>query len=76
AYDFINGLLAHTSSPAILEALGYAHANDVALSEIPADALKAAFVDPVTTTLFAQTPVSSEFRTKMIEEFELIKTGF
>jgi len=76
AYDFINSVLAHTSAPAILEALGYAHANDAALKEIPADALAAAFVDPVTTTLFAQTPVSAEFRTKMIEEFELIKTGF
>jgi len=76
AYDFINSLLAHGSAQAILDNLGYAHANDAALKQIPAEALKTAFVDPVTTTLFAQTPVSSEFRTRMIEEFELIKTGF
>ncbi len=69
-------MLAHGSAQAILDNLGYAHANDAALKQIPAEALKTAFVDPVTTTLFAQTPVSSEFRTRMIEEFELIKTGF
>ncbi|MBT9244090.1 extracellular solute-binding protein [Gemmobacter fulvus] len=76
AYDFINSLLAHSSAPALLEALGYAHANDAAMKEMPVDTLAASFVDPVTTTLFAQTPVSQEFRTRMIEEFEAIKAGF
>jgi spermidine/putrescine transport system substrate-binding protein len=76
AYDFINSLLAPTSAPAVLEALGYAHSNDAAMTMIPTEALTAAFVDPVTTTLLAQTPVSGEFRERMISEFELIKSGF
>jgi spermidine/putrescine transport system substrate-binding protein len=76
AYDFMNSLLAHGSAKALLEELGYAHSNTAAMAQITEEELKAAFVDPVTTTLFAQTPVSAEFREKMINEFELIKSGF
>lgn len=76
AYDFINSVLAHGSARTLLEELGYAHSNTAAMAEISVDELKAAFVDPVTTTLLAQTPVSPEFREKMIQEFENIKAGF
>lgn len=76
AYDFMNSFLDHGSAKAILEAIGYAISNDAALKEIPAEELKAAFVDPVEGPMLAQTPVSSEFRAKMIEEFENIKAGF
>jgi spermidine/putrescine transport system substrate-binding protein len=76
AYDHINSLLAHSSAQPLLDAIGYALANDAAMAEIPADAQKAAYVDPVTTALFVQTPPSSELRDRMIEEFELIKSGF
>jgi spermidine/putrescine transport system substrate-binding protein len=76
AYDFMNSLLAHGSAKALLDELGYAHSNNAAMAEITEDELKAAFVDPVSTTLLAQTPVSAEFREKMINEFELIKSGF
>jgi len=75
-YDFINSILAPASAGALLAELGYAHANDAALSTIPAADLAASFVDPVTTTMFSQTPVSADFRKKMIEEFEAIKAGF
>lgn len=76
AYDFINSLLAPTSAQPLLDVLGYALANDAAMKTVPEDALKAAYVDPVTTTLLPQTPVPTEFRTRMIEEFEAIKAGF
>lgn len=76
AYDFINSILAHGSAKGLLEELGYAHANNAAMAEISADELKAAFVDPIDTTLLAQTPVTADFREKMINEFELIKSGF
>ena len=76
AYDFINALLAPTSAVALMDGLGYALSNDVAMKSVPEDAQKAAYIDPVATTLFAQTPVPTEFRTKMIEEFEAIKAGF
>jgi spermidine/putrescine transport system substrate-binding protein len=75
-YDLINSLLAHSSAQPLLDAIGYALANDAAMAEIPAETLKAAFVDPISTTLFAQTPPTPELREKMIEEFELIKSGF
>ena len=76
AYDFINSLLAPTSAKGLLDELGYAHANDAAIATVPVEELKAAFVDPVTTTLLAQNPIDQSFRDKMIEEFELIKAGF
>ncbi|WGV16527.1 ABC transporter substrate-binding protein [Fuscovulum ytuae] len=76
AYDFINSMLAHGSAQTFLEELGYAHANNAAMADIPLEAQQAAFVDPITTTLLAQTPVTSEFREKMIQEFENIKAGF
>ena len=76
AYDNINSLLAHSSAQPLLDAIGYALANDAAMAEIPAEALQAAYVDPVTTPLFVQSPPTTELRDRMIEEFELIKSGF
>ncbi|MEY4695872.1 MAG: hypothetical protein RIT14_300 [Pseudomonadota bacterium] len=76
AYDFINSVLSHGSAQALLDSLGYAHSNTAAMAEVSAEQLKAAYVDPVDGTLLAQTPVSPEFREKMIQEFENIKAGF
>ncbi|PLL11665.1 polyamine ABC transporter substrate-binding protein [Tabrizicola sp. TH137] len=76
AYDFINSMLAHGSAQTFLDELGYAHANNAAMANIPEDAQKAAFIDPVTTTLLAQTPVTAEARERKIQEFENIKAGF
>ena len=38
--------------------------------------LKAADVDPITTTLLAQTPLDPALRDRMVTEFEQIKSGF
>lgn len=76
AYDFINSVLSHASANFFLEELGYAHSNSAAMAEISAETLKAAYVDEVTGTLLPQTPVTAEFREKMIQEFENIKAGF
>jgi len=75
-YDHINSLLAHTSAQPLLDAIGYASANDAAMATMPPEELAAAFVDPVTTALFVQSPPTTELRDRMIEEFELIKSGF
>lgn len=75
-YDHINSLLAHTSAQPLLDAIGYALANDAAMATISPEAMKAAFIDPVTTTLFVQSPPSADIRDRMIEEFEMIKSGF
>ncbi len=46
------------------------------MATIPPEALADAYVDPVTTTLFVQSPPPGDLRQRMIEEFELIKAGF
>ena len=76
AYDLMNSLLAPSSAQPLLDAIGYSLSNDAAMAQISPDALKAAYVDPVTTPLFVQSPPTTELRDKMIEEFELIKSGF
>lgn len=76
AYDFANSLLAPSSAPVLLRDFGYASANDAGMATIPVDELKAADVDPVTSTLLAQTPLPAGMREKMLEEFEAIKAGF
>jgi len=76
AYDFINAWLDHGSARGLLDNFGYAHSNDVAMSAIPAEDLVAADVNPIDTTLLAQTPIDHTLRERMLAEFELIKTGF
>ncbi|WP_395006439.1 extracellular solute-binding protein [Cypionkella sp.] len=76
AYDFINAWLEHDSAKALLANFGYASANDAALKDIPMEDLKAGDVDPISTTLLAQVPIDPSFRDKMVQEFELIKSGF
>lgn len=76
AYDLMNSLLAPSSAEPLLDAIGYALSNDAAMAQIPEERLKAAFVDPITTPLFVQDPPSTEMRDRMIEEFEMIKSGF
>jgi spermidine/putrescine transport system substrate-binding protein len=75
-YDFVNSLLSDEGAAAIVDAIGYSTSNKVAMSHLPQDMLKAAYLDPVDTTLFMQAPTTQEFRDRMIEEFELIKSGF
>lgn len=76
AYDFVNSILAHSSAQVFLDNFGYAHANDAAMATIPAEALVAADVNPVEGTLLSQTPIDHAMRDRMLEEFELIKSGF
>jgi spermidine/putrescine transport system substrate-binding protein len=75
-YDFINAMLAQTSSPALVDALGYAHSNDAGMATLTAETLADAHLSPVSAPLFMQAPTSTELREKMIAEFELIKSGF
>lgn len=75
-YDFVNSFLRHESAPVILRDYGYAHTNDAAMAEIPAEQLVAGDVNPIDTTLLAQTPIPSELRDRMLTEFESIKAGF
>ncbi|MCA3510339.1 MAG: extracellular solute-binding protein, partial [Rhodobacter sp.] len=76
AYDFVNAWLAHGTAKVLLDTVGYAHANDAAMAGITIEELKAGEVDPVSTTVLAQTPLDGALRARMLEEFELIKSGF
>lgn len=76
AYDFINAWLDHGSAKGLLDNFGYASTNDVSMKEIPMEELVAADVNPIDTTLLAQTPIDNKMRDRMLEEFEKIKAGF
>ncbi|MEO8243834.1 MAG: extracellular solute-binding protein [bacterium] len=76
AYDFINAWLDHGSAKGLLEDFGYAATETVSMSQIDPAELKAADVDPISTTLLAQTPLDPALRDRMVQEFEQIKSGF
>lgn len=76
AYDFINAWLDHGSAQGLLAGFGYAHANDAAMAAITPEELVAADVNPIESTLLAQTPIDPTIRDRMVEEFEKIKAGF
>lgn len=76
AYDYINAFLAPASAKQLLENVGYASSNVAGMAEISADELKDNFMDPIDTTLLAQTPLDQGLRDRMLQEFENIKAGF
>jgi spermidine/putrescine transport system substrate-binding protein len=76
AYDFINAWLEHRSAKGLLEHFGYTSTNDAAMAEISIEELTAADVNPIEGTLLSQTPIDQDMRNRMLEEFELIKSGF
>ena len=76
AYDFINAWLDHGSAKGLLDNFGYAATETEGMKLIDPAALKAADVDPITTTLLAQTPLDPALRDRMVAEFEQIKSGF
>jgi spermidine/putrescine transport system substrate-binding protein len=76
AYDFINAWLDHGSAKGLLDTVGYAATGTKALATIDPAVLKAASVDPISTTILAQTPIDPALRERMVTEFEQIKSGF
>lgn len=76
AYDFINSWLDDGSAKGLMDGFGYAATSPRALATIPEEELIAADVNPIDTTLLAQTPIDNAMRDRMLEEFEKIKSGF
>ena len=76
AYDFINAWLSPAAAKVVLSDFGYSHSNMAAMKDIPPADLVAAEVNPIDTTLLYQTPLPVAMRDRMLEEFELIKSGF
>jgi spermidine/putrescine transport system substrate-binding protein len=75
-YDYVNAFISHEAAQVMLDTFGYAHANDAALATIAPEALVAADVNQIDGTLLPQVPIATEMRDRMLEEFELIKSGF
>ena len=77
-YDFVNSVLSDAGTAAVVDAIGYAVSNDAAMAKLTPETIKTAYLDPLPegAILFMQSPTSPELRAKMLEEFELIKTGF
>ena len=75
-YDFVNSMLSDEGAAAIVDAIGYGISNKAAMAKISPETLAAAYLDPVTTPIFMQSPTTPELRARMIEEFEQIKAGF
>ena len=75
AYDFINAMLASSSTRPLLDA-GYGHSNAAAMSEIDAGELAAVGLGDIAAPVLAQLPVDPAMRERMNETFERIKAGF
>ncbi len=75
-YDWVNSMFAPTSAAPIVEAIGYANVNPAAMATISEEDQKAAYIDRIDSTLFLQTPMDPALRNRLLEEFELIKSGF
>jgi spermidine/putrescine transport system substrate-binding protein len=75
-YDWVNSMYAPTSAAPIVEAIGYGNVNPAAMATISSEDQAAAYIDRVETTIFLQTPMDPAVRTRLLEEFELIKSGF
>ncbi|WP_045391263.1 PotD/PotF family extracellular solute-binding protein [Falsirhodobacter sp. alg1] len=76
AYDFMNAWLEPQSAQVLVDNIGYAHTNDEGMAMVSDEDLKAAYLDPVDTTLLAQTPIDNRMRDRMVQTFEEIKAGF
>ncbi len=76
AYDYINAMLSEASAIPLVEN-GFGTANKAALtSQISAEDLVAAGLEPIEAPVLAQLPISQELRERHSEAFELIKAGF
>jgi len=76
AYDFVNSWLRTDAAPALLDAIGYGHANTVAMAAMDQAAVEAAGLGPINAPTLAQTPNDDALREKQLAEFEKIKSGF
>jgi len=75
-YDFVNSWLRPEAGPALVDAIGYGHANTTAMDLVDAETLTTAGLTEISAPILAQTPNSAAQREKQLAEFEKIKAGF
>lgn len=76
AYDFVNSWLRPDAAPALIEAIGYGHANVKAMAAMDQTVLDDAGLGAITVPTLAQTPNDTALRQRQLDEFEKIKAGF
>lgn len=76
AYDFINAWLEPRVTEYIVEAWGYGHSNATAMRGIDAELLEEVGLGQVSAPVLPQVPLDVQFRSRLVEEFEMIKSGF
>ena len=74
-YDYLNAFLDPSSTDALLES-GYGQANGTAMAGVDQQMLVDGGIGPVSVPVFAQLPLSVEWRQRHSDEFEKIKAGF
>ena len=74
-YDFVNAMLAPTSTTALLDA-GYGQSNAVAMADKGEEALVASGLGQISAPVLAQLPMDGRLREMQAAEFEKIKAGF
>ncbi|MBV0912267.1 type 2 periplasmic-binding domain-containing protein [Anianabacter salinae] len=75
AYDYLNAMLAPSSTVPLLEA-GYGHSNAAAMADQGEEMLTSVGLGQIDAPVLAQLPMNAELREKMVSEFEKIKAGF
>lgn len=75
AYDYVNAMLAPSSTVALLDA-GYGQSNAVAMEGQGEEALVASGLGAIEAPILAQLPMDGTLRERQGEEFERIKAGF
>lgn len=75
AYDFVNAMLAPSSTTALLDA-GYGQSNAPAMADKGEDALVASGLGAINVPVLAQLPMDGRLREMQAAEFEKIKAGF
>ena len=76
AHDFMEAFLKPEVTDYIVTEWGYGHGNEAAMEQVDAATLEEVGLGPVETPVLRQLPMDNALRERMIEEFELIKSGF
>ena len=76
AYDFVNSWLRNDAAPALLDAIGYGHANVKAMAAMDQTAVLDAGLGVINAPILPQVPNDNALRERQLAEFEKIKSGF
>lgn len=76
AHDSVEAFLQPEMAQYIVTEWGYGHGNEAAMEAIDPATLEEVGLGPVDAPVLRQRPMDNALRERMIEEFELIKSGF